>query len=69
MYQFISNSGWFNLDQLRPGLVQHWSEKLKLEQFLMAGNGGLVHNEALGKIICGLYKTQAMGSTKRSPAN
>ena len=35
----------------------------------MAGNGGLVHNEALGKMICNLYKTQAMGSTKRSPAN
>jgi len=44
LYQFISNSGSFNLDQIRPGLFQHWSEKLKLEKFLVAGNGGLVHN-------------------------
>ena len=31
LYQFISNSGLFNLDQIKPDLVLHWGEQLKIE--------------------------------------
>ena len=70
LFQFISNSGLFNLDQLKPELVMHWSETLNLDQFLVAGNGGLVTNESLGKIIMNMYSASGVVSnTHRSPIN
>ena len=59
MYQFISNSGSFNLDQLKGDLILHWGEKLNIEKFLIPGDGRLCQNEDLGKILQGLYKQNA----------
>ena len=56
LHQFISNSGLFNLDQLNADLVLHWGEQLRIEKFLLPGNGRLVQNEELGKLINNLYK-------------
>lgn len=71
LFQFISNSGLFNLDQLKPELVMHMSETLNLEQFLVAGNGGLVSNESLGRIVMNMYSGAqgVVSSTQRSPIN
>ena len=58
LYQFISNSGSFNLDMLKGDLIVHWGEQLNIEKFLLPGEGRLVHNEDLGKMLEGLYKQQ-----------
>lgn len=42
LYQFISNSGLFNLDQIKSDLILHWGEQLNIEKFLLPGNGRLV---------------------------
>ena len=34
----------------------HWGEQLKIEKFLLPGNGRLVQNEELGELITKLYK-------------
>ena len=55
LYQFMSNSGSFNLDQLKCELVMHWGEQLKIEKFLLPGEGKLVKNEELGQMLEDLY--------------
>ena len=42
MFQFVSNSGLFNLDQLRGDLVSQWCEQLNIEKFVRQGAGKLV---------------------------
>lgn len=54
----MSNSGSFNLDQLKGDLVVHWGEQLKIEKFLLPGEGKLVKNEELGKMLEDLYANQ-----------
>lgn len=56
MFQFISNSGCFNLDQLRADLFFEQSEQLKIEHLIIASNGRLVSNHDLGQIVQDLYK-------------
>ena len=58
LYQFMTNSGSFNLDQLKSDLILHWGEQLKIEKFLLPGEGRLVQNEDLGRLLEGLYKQQ-----------
>lgn len=58
LYQFVSNSGSFNLDQLKSDLILHWGEQLNIEKFLIPGEGRLVKNEELGKILEELYSHQ-----------
>lgn len=55
LYQFITNSGLFNLDQLKSDLIMHWGEQLNIERFLIPGEGRLVKNEELGRILEELY--------------
>ena len=55
LYQFISNSGLFNLDQLKGDLIMHWGEELNIQKFIVNGNGRLVQNEDLGVILSNLY--------------
>ena len=55
LYQFISNSGSFNLDQLKGDLIMHWGEELNIQKFIVNGNGRLVQNEDLGVILSNLY--------------
>jgi len=35
LYQFISNSGLFNLGHLKGELLIQWAKQLKIEQFLV----------------------------------
>ena len=57
LFQFISNSGCFNLDQLRTDLFFQSSEQLRIDTFLEQGNGRLISNHDLGQIIQDLYKS------------
>ena len=41
---------------LKGDLIVHWGEQLNIEKFLLPGEGRLVHNEDLGKMLEGLYK-------------
>ena len=63
LLQFISNSGPFNLDQIRGDLLMHWGEQLKIENFLAPGNGRIVSNEELGQMVERLYKQSAAAAT------
>lgn len=36
----------------------HWGEQLKIEKFLLPGEGKLVKNEELGKMLEDLYANQ-----------
>ena len=36
----------------------HWGEQLKIEKFLLPGEGKLVKNEELGKMLENLYANQ-----------
>lgn len=65
LFQFISNSGFFNLNQLKPEVVQHWSRVLRLEKFVSNG-GQLVCNEELGVHISRLYQHVQGTTTARS---
>ena len=61
LFQFISNSGLFNLDQLRGDLFMQWSEQLNIDKFIQPGNGRLVPNAELGRLLDDLYKQMAPG--------
>jgi hypothetical protein len=56
LHQFISNSGLFNLDQLKGDLLAQYAEKLNIDKFLTQGAGRIAQNQDLGNMIETLYK-------------
>lgn len=56
LYQFISNSGLFNLGHLKGDLLMHWAKKLNIENFLGQGIGQIQENPDLGRIVETLYR-------------
>lgn len=59
LYQFLSNSGLFNLGQLKGDLLVASAQKLGIEQFLSQGVDQIAENPQLGRMIDALYQNWA----------